>query len=214
MSLTISNGDLLSVKKIFQVTNQANAMNLLHYRILNVSGTAPAVNVGLAAAANAVYTHFAAAWAATASDQVSLQIVSINSVFPLPRSVAWNYVPSVAETGTRSSQALPAQNSPTVIKRTNYGDRGGIGRVFLVGGAEDAQQDGSIVSTARATYDTYAGKFGQVISVSGSGWGFDMEPVLLKGPEDNPVRIARVVGTAMASYRFRCQRRRQPGKGI
>lgn len=214
MALTMNNGDLINVRMVFQVDAQGNALNVLHYQIGSVSGTPPTVNIGLPALCQAVYDHFEAQWSQISSTQTSFRLVVANSVFPLPRSVGWNYTPSTPTAGEVTGQALPGQDAPTVIKRTNFGDKGGIGRVYVVGGAETYHENGRIVPVAQPLYEAYATLFDDTLLVTGTGWSFSAQPVIVKGPEDNPVRIAQVVKTEMSTYDFKTMRRRRPGKGI
>lgn len=214
MSLTVAPGDLLAVRFTFTNVATATAMNVLHYRLGSISGTIPNMTTFLgnvAAAANAGYQ---SVWKPAANSHVSFVATRAWSVFPLPRSVGVEVVHSPATPGDILGDALPLQDTATILKRTEVGDRSGLGRFFFVGLSEDEQANGVISLDQRLMLDAVALWLGGPLSVTGVGYSAILNPCIVKGPEDNPVRITNVLSCAVSNNIIKTQRRRRPGKGI
>jgi len=214
MSLVPAAGDLLNVQFVFTNVATATAMNVLHYRVGSLTGTIPNMNTFLGAVSQALATSFSGVWEPTASDQVKFVNVRTTNVFPLPRSVGVNYVFPTAVPGTSEGEALPLQDSITILKRTAVGARWGMGRFYAVGIPETQQANGIISNSNRLLYNTMAGWIGSSQSIAGTGWDVVLNPCLVNGPEDNPTRITNILSADVSNNIIKTQRRRRPGKGI
>lgn len=214
MSLAPAANDLIQVKPLYSVDGQATAMNVLHYRVASLSGTPPDVFTFNSEIGKAWITINGPLWSNFSSNQVSMPTVQVTNVFPLPRSHGINYSPATLITGLLNDQALPAQNAPTILKRTNYGDRGGLGRLYVVGVSEGGQDKGRLTPAIATAVQAWADSLDDNLTVTATGWSAVLQPVLVKGPEDNPVRIATVVDMALSNDVLKSQKRRRPGKGI
>jgi len=215
MALAPAVGNLLSVQCIFTNVATATAMNILHYKVASISGPAPTNVVFLGTVAQDVAVAFGDVWKMTASDQVKFVNTRATNVFPLPRSVGVNYVyPAGGLAGTATSEALPLQDAITILKRTAVGNRWGLGRTFITGCPEDAQANGIITNAQRVFYNAVANFLGAPVAISGTGWSASIVPVLVRGPEDNPVSITDVLSGEVSNNIIKTQRRRRPGKGI
>jgi len=214
MSLTVAINDLLNVRIVYTNVATATAMNVLHYRVGSLTGTIPSISTFLTAVAGELATQWRTVWKPCASDQVKLVEVAAYSVFPLPRSTGFHSVFSPAIAGDVISEALPLQDSVTILKRTEVGNRTGLGRLFFVGISEDQQSNGIINAALRTNLDAMATWLLSSPTIPGSGWSAVLNPCLVNGPEDNPVAIRNVVATQVSNNVIKTQRRRRPGKGI
>ena len=214
MAVTLANGNLLTVRLFYQVEGITDfAMNVLHYRVDGLTGLPATPLEGLEQIAQDMYDAWAGPWALAASEDVKMQFVTVSNVFPLPRSVQASHSPALPTEGAIASEPLPLQDCPTLLKKTSIGARWGMGRLFYVGTPESHQDSGSLTGagiTALASMITRI--FTPVVSI-GTGWNCTLRPVLLRGPEDNPVSITDIEDAVLSNSVLKTQRRRRPGKG-
>jgi len=214
MAITFSNGDVIAVRLNYRVEdNLERLMNILYYQLSNVVGDPPNLTTGLTNIAETVYDAFAPIWAPCASEDVSMVNVTVNSIFPTPRSVAVTAASDAGTPGGVVSQALPLQDCPTILKKTDIGARGGMGRMFVVGLPESFQDRGVVTGPALAALNDLAQMVKADINIIGTDWTCDMKPVLKRGPDDNPVSLTAIRDALVSDPVLKTQRRRRPGKG-
>ena len=215
MSLVIAAGDLLNVRLNYDLEDYADrAFNVLHYRVATSVGTPPAMSVALAAIGQEMFAKWSALWKAAASEEVRMAGVTVCDVFPLPRSVATTYTPGAPVAGVQASEAIPLQDSPTLLKKTDVGMRWGQGRLFYVGIPESGQHEGILEPATASLLNTMGVALADTVNASSGGWSCSLTPVLCRGPEDNPVSITPITSGRLSDVIIKSQKRRRPGKGI
>lgn len=214
MALNPSAGDILNVRFTYTNPATATAMNVLHYRVGSLSGSVPGMPTFLATIAVQLAEEWKAVWRPVASNQVTLADCRVVNVYPLPRSVGVITFPSIPRSGSVDSEALPLQDSVTILKRTAVGARWGLGRIFMVGIAEADQANGAISADLLARYGDVSNWIGSARTISGTGWNAVLNPCLIRGPEDNPVSITNILSAQVSNTIIKTMRRRRPGKGV
>lgn len=228
VSINISTNSIVEVRLEYLLGTDV-AYNVLHYRATNledpVSGLPPAVEVPFSAvadiAAQAFYDYFDDLWKAAAVVSAKFTGVTVQNVFPSPRSRQFTYNPPDIISGLVAGEALPLQDTLTILKKTQYGERWGLGRVFFVGLAEAQQAGGNIVPEVRDDLQAYAHLFDDAIIVTGPSLAVTMQPVLFANIPDpetgDPTtewRTTPITNSNIDSWVLKTQRRRRPGKGI
>jgi len=215
MSVTFAVGDILKLMPEYALDDDlvSRALNVVHYRIAAIAGAPGPFNTVMSELAEEFFDNWLAAWQPAASEDVSMVSMSIQSVFPVPRSNKFTYVPGAAQPGNIVSPAIPLQDSPTILKITDFGQRWGRGRLFFVGVAESQQNGGLLNDTAVTAINVLGTALGQSTTVAVTGGSLTIEPVLVGGPEDNPTRVTKITSTTLSDRRLKTQRRRRPGKG-
>lgn len=228
MAISVEGNDIVTARLEY-LNGSDIAYNVLHYRIVNLtddtSHLPPAIAIPWSAlapaAAQAVFEYFDGPWATIASQDVVMTGCTVQDVYPAPRSRPFTFLPEANVQGLRVSEALPLQDSLTILKKSEYGMRWGIGRVFVVGLAENSQAGGNISIAARSDLVSYALFFADNIAVDAGDYSFQLQPVLfadVKDPETGEptgaVRTTAITRTAIESWTLKTQRRRRPGKGI
>lgn len=228
MSVNISTNDIIQLRLNFFLGADA-AYNILHYQINAINEQGTNLPVAVAAPAEAVLPEMASNlgqymlgfWKEIASSDVEMQSVTVQDVYPSPRSIPFTFTFNGGNIGLRSANALPLQDSPTIVKRTRFGQKWGIGRVFAVGIAEEDQDDGFLGAAVIDSLNTWAGAIasGHVVPVNGVNYG--LIPVLYHAATPakddkpaTPTRITPIVAAELSDPRLKTQRRRRPGKGI
>lgn len=215
MSLVIGTGDLLSVRLNYSSSNLPDvAFNILHYKVNSTSGTAPALSTALAAVGQAMFNKWSALWAPAAAAEIQMSGVSVTDVFPLPRSVTTTYTPGAPVPGDETSDPLPLQDAPTLLKKTDVGMRWGTGRLFYPGLAESMQAEGALNAAASALLQTMGAALKDNVTVTSGGWTAVLGPVLKRGPEDNPVSLTPITSGRLSDPIIKSMKTRRPGKGI
>lgn len=214
MSLALAVDDILSVRLAFRVNDMTDrAFNVFHYRIRDITGAPANLTAGLSEIAEEMYDTWANQWQPAASQNVAMQSCTVCSVYPLPRSVALTFVPITLAEGSVAFDALPLQDSPTILKKTDRGERWASGRMFVVGTPESHQQAGILNSTGVTALDGLVNQQFATVGVTGTGWNTTLEPVLINGPEDNPVRVTVITAGRLSNDVLKRMDRRRPGKG-
>lgn len=215
MALTIGVNDILNVRLNYdQASYVDRAFNILHYKVASATGAPPSIDTALAAIGQAMFTKWSALWAPGASNEVRMAGVTVTDVFPVPRSVATTYTPGSPVPGAVVSDAIPLQDSPTLLKKTPVGQRWGQGRLFYVGIAESGQHEGLLEPATAGVLNTMGAALSDNVSVTSGGWSCVLTPVLISGPEDNPTRTTVITSGRLSDITLKTQRRRRPGKGI
>ena len=214
MEPVLSNGDLICLRLFFQSGSRIDqAMNVLYYRLGGLTGAPTDIYDGLAIAAETLYEAWAQDWQDFASEDARMQYASVTRVFPLPRSVTVNHVPAIPVAGLVEGDSLPMQDAVTILKKTNFGTRWGMGRMFVSGIPEANAEEGLITGAGIATLLNLIAQVSTLVVVTGEGYSFTLTPVLLRGPEDNPVSITDIERGQLSDTIIKTQRRRRPGKG-
>lgn len=222
MAVELNVGDIVEVRLNFRDSLATRAFNVLHYRLASVSttggGTFDGVDFTEVAGelAEVTFDNLAPVWAAGASNTVLFEGVSVANVFPLPRSAQYHYTPAPPTSGDIVGDALPLQDSPTILKKSAFGARWGIGRVFFVGAAESMQENGLLNDAGATAVQDFANELAETISFVEGPHTYFFAPTLYgprPGEPDNP-RITSIVSIDLSDRVIKTQRRRRPGKGI
>jgi len=198
------------------------AYNVLHYRLKSATVIStglplafdPVASDILPALAHSRFDALSVVWAPCASADVVMTGATAQKIFPGDRSTPYTWPAPADVPGTVASERLPLQDSPTLVKRTGFGQRWGIGRVFYVGIAEDDQETGFVTDD----WATRIVDFGNIIkgtaTVTVGGVIYVWEPVVAGGLNTATPHINTVVDCALSSRVIKSQKRRRPGKGI
>lgn len=216
MSTAFAVGDVIQTRLNFgQAGNVVDvAYNVLHYRVTAFSGTQPGMTAGLGRIAQDMFDKWSALWKPAASVNVRMTGVTCQNVFPLPRSVGVTHTPGAPVPGDDASDALPLQDAPTLLKRSDFGQRWGIGRLFYVGLAEAFNEEGLVVNLGIGHLQTMANALKDGLGIVAAGWSITLQPVLVRGSTDNPVSLTPIVAGVLPDLVIKSQKRRRPGKGI
>jgi hypothetical protein len=222
MSAAIEVGDHITARLEFQGNSSDVGFNVLWYRVGNVidtatgapSATAVPNSVALPAIAEAVYNHLKDEWQFAACVQATFTSVTAQSPYPLPRSRPYTFVPAVAEDGAIAGELLPSQDCPTILKRTDFGQRWGMGRLFFFGLGEAQQDNGLMTNAAVGLVNAFAAKLVTTILATVGGQTISLTPVLVKGTKAAVTRSTPLTDAALSNAVIKTQRRRRPGKGI
>lgn len=228
MSIVFDTDSIFQVVFRFADPSGNVGLNVAYYQNTGVvAGFPPAILPAVSAVAGpmaaAMHADLKAAWRATASSEVTFTGVSVQSVHPGPRSALYTYVAPGTNNGLIESDMLPMQDCPTILKRTPYGQRWGLGRWFCIGCPESGQEVGRINFDQATKYDDLAAAIADPVEfTSGTpAYTWQMIPVLYTpyrpADEDgpgNPLRITAITSCALSNDVIKTQRRRRPGKGI
>jgi len=222
MATTIQMGDITTLRLGYADVNGNRAFNVLHYRLDNVSITggglfpgemASIVLPGLITAARLVLPN---AWKEAASTKVSMVDMTATSVSPLPRSRSYTQTFTDPVEGLIVGDMLPLQDSPTLLKRTNVGNRWGLGRLFFVGVSETSQDEGILIPDWFEQVDGFCNQLELPLQYTIGVYTYTWGPVLWsKTP--GPVVVEHVTAVTdvnVSDAILKTQRRRRPGKGI
>lgn len=215
MALEISTGNILQVRMNFNSPEQGVAYNVHHYKVASISGGVPGGPAALSAIAQYMHTQHAALWAPFASNEMHQTGCTVTNIWPLPRSVSYTYTPVAPVDGLVDDEALPMQDTITILKRTAVGNRWGLGRTFLVGFPESSQEDGGLTAGVETALRLVDGWWGEPRTVTGTGFSITLNPVLITQVKGMGItRTTDVTSSELSNGIFKTQRRRRPGKGI
>lgn len=221
MSTTLEVGDILTIRHEFTDVTSV-AFNLLEYQCYEVTVTATGLPAATAIPlspiaqdiASVAYNSYKDPWALLACENCQMTGTTIQSVHPSPRSRPFTYTPLDAQEGTRAGQLLPLQDTVTFLKRSGYGERWGMGRIFFVGLSESDQEAGFMIPAWVTLAQAEASGFTADLLVVTPEHTIQFKPVLWRGvgaPLPNPVPVT---GCELSNNIIKTQRRRRPGKGI
>lgn len=214
MSITFAVDDIIQVTPTFGLVGKVDRfVNVLHYRVKEITGLPPFLPDILTAIGTDIETRFVPLWQAAASQNARWISVGVQSVFPVPRSARVDNFPAGAALGALDDEAMPAQDSPTLLKRTEFGTRWGLGRLFFFGITEGMQEDGILNNAAVAALSAYTDAVEANSVVTIGGFTATLEPVLIRGPVDNPTSVTKILRVELSDEVIKTQRRRRPGKG-
>jgi len=197
------------------------AFNVLHYQLASATvvstglplATEPLASDVCPGAAQAVAAGFAPPWQAFASEDVAVVGGTAQKVYPGDRSSPFNYAFATPQNGTVVSQSLPMQDAITILKRTGYGQRWGLGRVFIPGIPELNQDGGEINVTARDALNDLTDFIVAPLTYTVSGISYQIRPVVTNVPTTGFPRVNTVIAAEVSDNVIKSQRRRRPGKG-
>lgn len=221
MSLLFNIDDVISIRHNFAL-GESRAFNILHYQIVSKTGALPGPTTVLVEIAEALFDLWSGPWAVLGSVDVQMEGTSAQNIWPLPRSRLATYTPGAPVAGTVAGDAMPLQDSVTLLKLSDYGQRWGLGRVFVVGLAEGSQDAGVVTNVlATAALEVLAETLDDNVTVTAGAWSMVLRPVLFHAPtpetEDEPatpVRITPVVEARVSDFVVKSMKTRRPGKGI
>lgn len=221
MSTTIQIGDVIEARLNFAGAGATRAFNVQHYicSAINPVGVAPPYvpqpfsDIGDLLALN-LYQDYFPAWSVFASDEVDFPSLSVQSVYPLTRSALYSYVSPGPSVGLVNDEALPLQDAPTLVKRTAFGTRWGVGRVFVAGLPEGAQRDGRVLPAAQPALVNFGAVFATPQTIIAGSYSFNFTPILFGPQPIGAPRTTPVVSCSLIDDVIKTQRRRRPGKGI
>lgn len=218
MAIDVSVGDVLQVNLLFGLVDREEiAMNVLHYQVKSImDGPLPAptalpVSTVLPAMNAAMFASISTVWADLASNQVEMNGIKSQSIYPAPKSAPFTYTPT-AVPGTIVSEALPLQDTPTILKRTIYGTKWGLGRVFVVGLPESGQAEGQMTNAQEVLVADLAFELKQQVTFVAGAYTYTLQPVLWS-LNSSGHRITEIVDMVLSDDVIKTQRRRRPGKG-
>lgn len=213
MSVPIAVNDVIQVRLEYSY-GETVAYNLLDYQVASISGTMPSPAGVLGSLAEDFFNLYGPLWDDAASSAVKMTGVSVQDVWPEPRTNIIRYTPGTPRPGLVSGEPLPLQDAPCFTKRTDYGQRWGRGRFFYVGLAEEGQVGGIITNASMLLLEPLAALIAQGVVISGTGWGMNLKPVLYSKKKGVPPRITPITVCHAESNIIKSQKRRRPGKGI
>lgn len=218
MSTLLSLNDVLMVRLQMTDFSGNKAFNVLHYQLKDVNNgpwtPTPMYDIaGLIA--EEFFDWFGPAFGLTASNMVSMNAVSVQSMWPAPKSRMYTFTDTTqAGQGVIVSEPLPMQDAVTILKRGAAGNRSNLGRAFIPGIPENGQNAGVIGGAQRALYDIYKDAFDQVVSVLVGAVTLNFYPVLFHLNPAGQANIVDIMDAEVSDNIIKTQRRRRPGKGI
>lgn len=221
MANTISVGDIIQARHEF--TEGSNkAFNIWEYEVQAVTdlstGLPAAVAVPMAPLAatigQAIYESYKVPWGTLAVENVQYSNVTIQGTSPAPRSRPYTFTPNDPQEGTRVGDPLPLQDSVTFLKRTAYGERWGMGRMFFVGLSEADQSTGVMTPAWVTLAIAQAQSFMDTILAVDLQYSVQLKPVLFRGEAAPLPRVLPLITVELSDGIIKTQRRRRPGKGI
>lgn len=221
MSTAIGEGDVLQVRLEYRAGDTV-AYNILHYEFDDLTviatGLPPATFVPFEDLVGSILTevanHFRPDWQAIASNTVQYTGVTVQSIHPAPRSRPYTGGLLAPASGEVIDEALPLQDSVTILKRSPVGERWGLGRAYVVGLPESSQVGGVLAAGLVPFFTAFADKFAASIPVVAPLYSFDLDPILFARLEGGDVRKTPITDAALSNDTLKTQRRRRPGKGI
>lgn len=221
MAVNTSVGDTIMARLEFY-DGESVAYNVLHYKLdsitddntgLPVAVTIPWADWGYAFAQE-VYGALFTTWQALASEEVTFTGVTVQDILPVPRSTPFTFMPENPTTGNVAGEAMPLQDTPTFLKRTQFGERWGLGRFFFAGISEASQEKGRLMPAWLANAPAFGNALAASIGVQNDGYTFELIPVLLGTSEEDLNFMTPIIAVQLSNNVIKTQRRRRPGKGI
>lgn len=223
MSIVLKTGDIILSRLEFQNVASGVGYNILHWRVDNVTVTAtglpPAVDPSFGPLspliAEEIYDLCNAQWALAASTQATFTGVTVQNIAPAPRSLAITHQPAVPTAGLVVGDMLPSQDAPTILKRTEFGERWGLGRMFFYGLAEADQNQGIMTAGAVIRVNTFAHTIDGPVIFGVDVYTVTLRPVLYHGVDSGGQPLySGLLTMELSNNIIKTQRRRRPGKGI
>jgi len=221
MSVTIPSNAVVTVRHEYLLEDNV-AYNVLHYRLVNATvlatglpvATEPLASAAIPALAEGAFIPWATAWTPAAASTVFYTGVTAQKVFPGDRSIPYHYIPPAAEEGLIDSEPLPLQDSITILKKTGFGTRWGMGRLYFVGIPESHQTGGRIDGALGVLLNAVASAMLSDLVVDDGVVQYTWRPVVTNVPTTLFPHVNDIEITVVSDGIIKSQRRRRPGKGI
>lgn len=222
MGLVTDVGSVAMVRLAYQQPGPDVAFNVLYYRLKSVTVDGGGLFAGeqawatMPALAKAVYDWINPEWRTFASSQIRAVDASAQDISPEPKSRLYTYTPAAVLSGAVVGEPLPMQDTITVLKYGPGASRHDLGRIFVTGLPESANENGILNSDTATDMGPYIDALGQIVHFTLNGVTYDWWPVLYARDEGPPVfeRTTEILDTKLSDRVFKTQRRRRPGKGI
>lgn len=220
MSVTIEVGDVVQIAHTFEM-GDTKAINTLYYKLTNVvdsvTGIPAAVAIDtkyvLPPLAQEMYNLMGTAWAGGSVAGVKLIHTDAQKVIGAPRSEQYRHVPNVQTTGLQLGEALPLQDSVTLLKKTGIGERWGLGRMFVVGIPEASQANGTLTAGGIANLEPLKLFLKSAVTQAEDDYTYTWRPTLFV-MRDVGARVTEITHVELSDAIIKTQRRRRPGKGM
>lgn len=221
MPVTIPSNGVLTIRHEYLLGSDVS-FNLLHYQFLSATvvstglplATEPLASDILPTAANAAFAQWEDAWAGCASEQLEYTGVTAQKTWPGDRSTPYHYLASPSRNGDNVSESLPLQDAFTILKKSGYGQRWGMGRVFFSGIPESLTEAGSISTALRDNAAVLAAVVAANLTFTTGGVNYVFKPVITNVPTTGFPRVTSVTSASLSDRTIKTQRRRRPGKGM
>lgn len=222
MATQLQFGDVLQVRLDYRDSQGTSAFNVLHYILETVTlpGGGNVIfngvdmeDVGSSFAAE-LFANLFDGWKDFASEDVSMTGVSVQNIDPAPKSRQYNWTANPPGAGNVVGDSLPLQDTPTLIKRTAFGQRWGIGRVFVVGLPESSQDQGRLNQAAVNAINTWGTALLADQAITVAGLVYILRPVLYTTRPNPQFKTLEIQEVQLSDNIIKTQRRRRPGKGI
>jgi hypothetical protein len=202
----------------------SRSFNVLHYEMTLLSNANPEIpppatvfaDDYLPVLAANLSTKLKNTWVNATSEKMTFDGVTTQGVYPDPRSRPYTFLETEEKNGGIAGDMLPMQDAMTILKRTIFGTRWGLGRYFHSGIPESVQDKGITTDAYRTLVDTYASELADTISATFGAVTAVFVPILFS-LSPGPVVVPRktFLSSAICSDNvIKTQRRRRPGKGI
>lgn len=221
MSVPMVLNDVLTMR-VNSTDGISQIFNVLHYRVVSITLTGagpPPASVDnttfLPVMAQNLYQKIQDTWSDCSSAGMKLVGITAQNLFPAPASAQLSYTDPVGTLGAVAGDMLPAQDCLTILKKTGYGTRWGLGRYFHSGIPESVQQKGIVTAGYLGDVQAFANKLAESVVATIGGVRVEAQPNLwsFRGVPF-PVRDTLIANWLVSDTTVKTQRRRRPGKGI
>lgn len=223
MSVQLAVGDVITCR-VNTSDGLSRSFNILHYELIFLSNVNPEIpppaNVlaedFLPVVAQNLSTKLKPLWALCTSEKMTFDGITAQGIYPDPRSRPYTFVETEEKTGEIAGDMLPMQDAMTILKRSVFGTRWGLGRYFHSGIPESVQDKGVTTDAYRALVDNYAAELAEGFTATVGQVISNWQPILFS-LSPGPVIVPRktLITNALCSDNVvKTQRRRRPGKGI
>lgn len=221
MAVVTHIGDIFQVRLLFVAPDQSRSMNVLHYKLKDVSipggglwAGAPTYDVA-PKLAEAIYDTFNVEWSPFGSNQVNFRYATAQNISPLPKSKEFTHDGGAGVFGEVVSEALPLQDAVTVLKYGAAAGRQNMGRVYVTGFSELAQVAGIITEDTVGLMEGFINRLGEIQPVILDGNTLNFWPVLFASDPGPPLvtRETEIIETQLSDRIMKTMRSRRPGKG-
>jgi len=221
MATILNTEDVLTVRVEYTSEGNNKAFNILHYSLKDVDVAGGGLFPGESMfdvgplIAQEFFAALSPTWAETASGDVKMTAVTVQNIWPTPKSRQYTYtVPDGGLPGNILGDPLPLQDAVTLIKQGETASRKDLGRVFVPGVSESGQDAGILTAGQVTLYQTMAAAWSNIVPVTSGIYTLNFYPVLFN-PAEVPEPVQRpVMEVVLSDNIIKTQRRRRPGKGI
>lgn len=222
MAVELNEDDVISARLEFKTPDGSVAFNVLHFKFVSATpiggGTPPFSGMDMSIAGPEIAEHlggiYVEEWQAAAATSVSMTGVTVQNIYPTPKSRQYHYVFGAPQAGELATDALPLQDAPVLVKRTAFGQRWGIGRIFCVGTPEGGQASGILTDAQAALWNDFGEALNEQVEVVAGDYTLLFVPTLPSYDAFGVPRKLSIDEIVLTDKVIKTQRRRRPGKGI